>query len=241
MKKITINHTCVEQKWHKQKENTDLLLNAETLVLGSFNPHNPNGNNADFYYGRYSNFLWKVIAVLTNKDEQFYCNRLDRKIEAMQEYSFCFLDLISSIEVSTNTTDESITDHFLDQKIFSGYSDNVLFTTQTTFQNQKVQVKRNYNEEIGPILKNGKFKRVIHTLGNTTINQDLKTKPLEKNRKDSGFQGYWNKVIASSNTTTFIRESYSPSAYAIRKLGGENYNQLTKWIGSNLLNNIDKQ
>jgi hypothetical protein len=73
-------------------------------------------------------------------------------------------------------------------------------------------------------------------LGNTTINQDFKTKPLEKNRKDSGFQGFWKKVTASSNTTTFLRESYSPSAYAVRKLGSENYNQLKNWIQSTLLN-----
>jgi hypothetical protein len=236
MKKTTVNHTCIEQKWHEKKEISDLLFNAETLVLGSFNPHNPNGNNADFYYGRCSNFLWKVIAELTQKDEQFYCNRLDRKIEAMQEYSFCFLDLISSIEVSTNSTDESLIDRFLNQKIFSGYSDNVLFTSNTSFENDEVQVIRNYNQQIEDVLYNGKFQKVIHTLGNSTINQDFVTKPIEKNRKESGFQGYWNKLIESSNTNTFIRESYSPSAYAVRKLGSENYKQLTKWIGFNLLN-----
>jgi hypothetical protein len=237
MKKKTINHTSVEQKWHEKKEILDLQLNAKVLVIGSFNPHNPNGNNTDFYYGRCSNFLWKVIAELTQKDEQFYCNRLDRKIETMQEHSFCFLDLISSIEISSNSADEGLVDRFLNQKIFSGYSDNVLFTTETTFENEKIQVIRNYNQQIEDVLSKGKFHRVIHTLGNISINQDFVTKPIEKNKKDSGFQGSWNKIIASSNTTAFIRESYSPSAYAVRKLGRENYNQLTNWIQSNLLNN----
>lgn len=237
MKKTTINHTSVEQKWHEKKEILDLLLNAKVLVIGSFNPHNPNGNNADFYYGRCSNFLWKVIAELTQKDEQFYCNRLDRKIETMKEHSFCFLDLILSIEISSNSADEGLVDRFLNQKIFSGYSDNVLFTTDTTFENEKIQVIRNYNQQIEDVLSKGKFHRVIHTLGNTTINQNFITKPIEKNKKDLGFQGFWNKIIASSSTTAFISESYSPSAYAVKKLGKENYNQLTNWIQSNILNN----
>lgn len=235
MKKITVNHTSIEQKWHERKEISDLLLNAKTLVLGSFNPHNQNGNNADFYYGRCSNFLWKVIAELKNENEQFYCNRLDRKIETMKEHSFIFLDLISSIEISSNSANDELINLFLDKKIYSGYSDNVLFTTSTTFQNQKVQVIRNYNENIIEVLKQGNVKSVIHTLGNTTINPNFKTKPIEKNLKDLGFQGFWNKITNSD--TSFIRESYSPSAYAVRKLGGKNYSNLKNWISSNLLNN----
>jgi hypothetical protein len=237
MKKITVNHTSIEQKWHERKDISDLLLNAKTLVIGSFNPHNPNGNNADFYYGRCSNFLWKVIAELNNQNEQFYCNRLDRKIETMKEHSFIFLDLISSIEISSNSAEDELINLFLDKKIYSGYSDNVLFTTSTTFQNQKVQVIRNYNEQIIDVLQKGNVKRVIHTLGNTTINQNFKTNPIEKKLKESGLQGFWNKISKSNNDISFLRESYSPSAYAVRKLGDKNYNNLKNWISTNLLNN----
>jgi hypothetical protein len=235
MKKITVNHSRIEQKWHDNKEISELLLNAKTLVLGSFNPHNPNGNNTDFYYGRCSNFLWKVIAELNNQNEQFYCNRLDRKIETMKEHSFIFLDLISSIEISSNN--DEIIQRFLDKKIYSGYSDNVLFTTSTTFQNQNVQVIRKYNEQIIEVLKKGKVNKVIHTLGNATINQDFITKPIERKLKDSGFQGFWNKIINSNNDNSFMRESYSPSAYAVRKLGDKNFSDLKNWILTNLLNN----
>jgi hypothetical protein len=118
MKKITVNHTSIEQKWHITKEISSLQLNAKTLVIGSFNPHNPIGSNTDFYYGRCSNYLWKVIAELKNQNEQYYCNRLDRKIETMGEHSFIFLDLISSIEISSNLADAEIMNLFLDKKIF---------------------------------------------------------------------------------------------------------------------------
>ena len=234
MKKTTINHTSVEQKWHENKEILNLLESAKTLVLGSFNPHNPAGNNSDFYYGRCSNFLWKLIAELKGEDEQFYCNRIDRKIKTMEEHSFCFLDVISSIEISLNN-DEFI-EMFMKEKIFSGYSDNVLFTSNTTFKNQKVQVTRNYNQQIVDVLKKGKVERVIHTLGNTTINHNFITKPIEKKLRESGFQGFLNKLKNTNNAVEFIPESFSPSAYAVRKLGPENHREIKNWINVYLLN-----
>jgi hypothetical protein len=65
-------------------------------------------------------------------------------------------------------------------------------------------------------------------LGNSTINKDFKTKPSENKRKESVFQCFWNKIINTNNITTFISESYSPSAYVVKKLGDKNYNDLKK-------------
>lgn len=65
--------------------------NVKTLILGSFNPNNLN-NNTDYYYGRSSNYFWKVIADILNYNEDYFCGNLERKVEIMEKYGFCFLD-----------------------------------------------------------------------------------------------------------------------------------------------------
>jgi len=66
---MIIKHAAIEDKWLNEKV-TKLLYNSKTLVLGSFNPNNQ-GNNTDFYYGRCSNFFWKIIAEIEGRNEQF--------------------------------------------------------------------------------------------------------------------------------------------------------------------------
>jgi hypothetical protein len=227
MKNITINHTSIEQNLHVKKEISDLLLNAQTLVLGSFNPHNPNGNNADFYYGRGSNYFWPIIARLKELDEQYYSNSIERKITAMKEHSFCFTDIISKIEISGIEAED-----YACKKIFSGYSDQVLFTTNTIYQGSKIEVYRTYNQNVLEVLKNGKIQTVIHTMGNNRIDKYHKTKPKE--RGNYGFQNYWQQLRNSIPGVIFDSISFSPSAYAVR-VGGEKYLEtLTEWINNNL-------
>ena len=231
---MIIKHAAIEDNWLNEKV-TKLLYNSKTLVLGSFNPNNK-GNNTDFYYGRCSNFFWKVIADIEGKKEQYYCNSIKNKLEAMEKHSFCFLDLIDSIEISSENSDSNVIHDFVRNKIHNGYSDSVLFTSNTKYKNNNVEVKRTYNKLVLDVLKNGTIEKVIHTLGNSTIGKDFITKPVEKALGNEGFQGYWNSLMSSKNNIDFIRESYSPSAYAVRKLGAENYSNMKSWFETNLIN-----
>jgi hypothetical protein len=214
---------------------TKLLYNSNTLILGSFNPNNQ-GNNTDFYYGRCSNFFWKTIADIEGRNEQYYCNNIQNKFEAMEKHSFCFLDLIDSIEISSKSSDSNIVQDFVQNKIYTGYSDSVLLTSNTKYKNNTVGVKRTYNKLVLDVLKNGTFEKVIHTLGNSTISKDFITKPVEKSLGNEGFQGYWNALMNIKESIDFIRESYSPSAYAVRKLGAENYSNMKSWFETHLIN-----
>lgn len=57
-----IKHIALINNW----ENPELFGNSETLILGSFNPYNTfsEEKNSDYYYGRQTNHLWKIIASL---------------------------------------------------------------------------------------------------------------------------------------------------------------------------------
>ena len=50
---MIINHVAIVNGWDRK----EILENSETLILGSFNPFNPNGDNTDYYYGRCFNTL----------------------------------------------------------------------------------------------------------------------------------------------------------------------------------------
>ncbi len=231
---MIIKHAAIEDNWLNEKV-TKLLYNSKTLVLGSFNPNNQ-GNNTDFYYGRCSNYFWKVIADIEGKKEQYYCNSIQNKIEAMEKHSFCFLDLIDSIEISSKSSDSNIIKDFVQNKIYTGYSDSVLFTSNTSYRKNKVSVKRTYNKSVIDVLKNGTVKKVVHTLGNSTISKEFNTKPIEKAMGNEGFQGYWNSLLNSKKSIDFIEESYSPSAYAVRRLGEKNYSKMKSWFETHLIN-----
>jgi G:T/U-mismatch repair DNA glycosylase len=230
---MEIKHAAIENKW-LDEEFKNLLYNSKTLVLGSFNPHNPK-NNTDFYYGRCSNFFWKVIAQLDNKNEEYYCNNLQLKMEAMKEYSFCFLDLIDSIKISSTNSDSRTIADFVENKIYTGYSDSVLFTSKTKYKNTSIEIERTYNNLVLDVLDKGNITKVIHTLGNNTISKEFKTKPVENSLGEDGFQGYWNSIITPKKDIDFIKESFSPSAYAVRKSGPENYASMKTWFKNHII------
>lgn len=232
---ILVKHVSIHKQWNDSPEIKQLLETSQILVLGSFNPYNPNGNNTDFYYGRSSNYFWRIIAEIEGENEQYYFNSLPRKVETMKKYSFCFLDLIDSIEITSEKLDEKHIHDFVESKIYSGYSDSILFTSSTSYNKQKIFVKRNYNSQILDVLRNGKIKKVIHTLGNNTISKKSITKPVEKQLGKNGFQGFWKEIENSIESESLIPQSFSPSAYAVKRLGAQNYSNLKSWIKIHLL------
>ena len=228
-----INHAAKENNWLNDKVK-QLLYNSKKLVLGSFNPHNPN-SNTDFYYGRYSNFFWKIIAQIECKNELYYFNNLQKKIELMEQYSFCFLDLIDSIQISSTETDSCIIDDFIESKIYTGYSDSVLFTSNTKFNCHTLNIQRSYNKMVFDVLDNGNITKVVHTLGNSRISEQFRTKPVERAFNANGFSEYWNSIVNRNNNIDIVTKSYSPSAYCVRRLGTVNYESMKSWFLTHIL------
>lgn len=219
---MIIQHAAFANNWNS----IDFIKNALTIVLGSFNPNQPN-NNTDFYYGRNTNYFWPTIAYLEGRNHNFYFNNLVAKHEAMLKYKFCFFDVVQSIDVISDS--DNVLHDFVHSKIFSEFSDQVLFTTNTYYLNNPIKVVRNYNLDI---LNFSEGKKIIHTMGNNTIDLNCITKWKEKSLRDNGFQGFINQI--KNYSLSFNPISFSPSGYAV-KTGGADYQlKLSDWLKFNL-------
>ena len=228
---MIIRHAALENEWNTN----EILQNANKLILGSFNPFNINGDNADYYYGRYTNYFWKALAELNNLNPNIFFNNLDLKLEYMRSYRFCFLDVIDSIEIECEQNNQLIINDFINKKIYSEFSDQVLFTSRTLFQNNVITVNRTYNQSIIDLLQQGGIQRVIHTMGNNTIGIDFRTKWQENRLGANGFQGFINQ-IRNQNSINFTPQSFSPSGRAIKTGGPNYYTNLKDWLLNNILN-----
>lgn len=223
---MIVKHACYENNWF----NPIQLPEIKTLILGSFNPHNPINGNTDYYYGRESNFLWKEIALILGKSENFFQNSMKRKFEIMNEFNFGFLDVIGSIQIHHKTDDKISIQNFVNEHIFTNYFDSKLFTSH--HRNSGIKITRNYNLEILDIIHSKKVNKVIHTMGNNRISLDYVTQPLEKDFGSKGFQGFINLVRETG--VDFVKESYSPSGYAVNTGGADYRINLKKWLTDNL-------
>ena len=216
----TVNHQALKLKWPKPNE----FGNIKTLVLGSFNPYNPNEHKVDYYYGRDSNHFWKSIAELTGKNENYFLagdlnQRLERKKEVM-ENGFACMDVIDSIQVIH--PQETIVENYITTKIFSGFKDANIWVSNTKVDGaeKKLKLVRSYNEELIVFLKESKsIKRIISSMGNNRMGLG-RAEPLENPLGANGFNGYMHRIwsICEEKKIDFIFESVSPSDYAIKRL-----------------------
>ena len=92
--------------------------NLKTLILGSFNPNNE-GQNANYYYGRSSNYFWKAIGEILFENQIYYFNdnQLNNHLvyQTMEKHQFCFYDLIKLINVTG--VNEQHEENFINSKI----------------------------------------------------------------------------------------------------------------------------
>lgn len=229
---MIIQHLAIENEW----AGPEVVENPKTIILGSFNPFDPNINrNTDYYYGRSTNHFWKSIARNLNLHEDYFCNNCDRKFEVMNKYQFCFQDIIDSLNIKCEN--QAVLLHFINNKILAGYSDSTIFKSQTMFENEIITIRRNYNSRILEVLNNGTLNKIIHTMGNNRINQNLIVKPLENNLGLDGFSGFFQNIINNCNLNNIEINpiSFSPSGRAVNA-GDVNYrNNLDNWINDNLL------
>lgn len=206
---------------------------VKTLILGSFNPNNP-GHNTNYYYGRNSNFLWKAIGdVLFENQQHFLANNelnIELARETMEEYQFCFLDLIDNIEVTGQNFQH--VNQFLQENIFANFSDDKLFTTNANFLGNKINIQRNYNQHVLNFINENSPENILHTLGKNRISGNFITKPIEAGLGQIGFQGFINQIVQNCNY--FEPISYSPSGHAVNAGAPEYYNNLKNWLRINL-------
>ena len=184
-----------------------------TLIIGSFNPYNNSGSNPDYYYGRNSNYFWKIISkIKENNDDDYYTNseistedRLNRKKEALKNKFIC-LDLIKSIDV---IGEENDVDDFIKNNVFKNYFDSKIFTT--VHREKKVKVIRDYDtQRIVNTINSEKIKSVIHTLGGRI--KSGKTSPIELSKEIEIIQN-----VCNQNDIEFIFSSESPSQINVNR------------------------
>lgn len=223
---MIVNHVAIVQGWNTNEE---VFQNAQTLILGSFNPNQPDGNT-DYYYGRSTNYFWTAIEEIYGLPNNTFLESRPNKIEFMTQYKFCFLDVINSVEITSNDNNEIILNEFINNKIYAEFSDQILFTTTTNFQNNVISLTRIYNDDILNLLDEGNIKTVIHTMGNNRIGMNFGTNPQENGLHENGFQGFINKIRNHQTDVNFVPLSYSPGRRAVN-IGGPDYkNNLKNWL-----------
>lgn len=230
---MRVQHQALALNWL-----TPSALNGpRTLVIGSFNPCNPNDQSGlDYYYGRKKNHFWKSIARNIGQNEAYFFDAesgLNRKIEIMSG-NFCCLDAINSIDFECEDTE--ILNNYLNEKVFGEFFDSTIFTTTKRFQGVKIKQTRNYNNSILELLsETNTIQRVIHTMGNSRVSDFNNITPKERNVNPIGFREFIRQIIAICNEKRiyFDYNSFSPSQYAVNK-GATPIQNLDNWLRNSL-------
>ncbi|WP_026978215.1 hypothetical protein [Flavobacterium tegetincola] len=116
---MPVSHKFLNHNWENgfRAENAILktdLYKPEVLIIGTNNPSTPNGNYADFFYGR--NYFWTAFKNLVNGNynlqqrrmppngaPQFPLNpTIEEVFDLCKRFKFSFADLISSVLINQN-------------------------------------------------------------------------------------------------------------------------------------------
>lgn len=214
MPKKIIYHHSQKLEWITP----DQIADPHTLVLGSFNPFNKNGNNVDYYYGRENNFFWKVISQFMGyNEEDYFFNNPKRKLDVMHQ-RFCCLDMINSIEFSCDSIE--LLESYIADEVLSNFGDQKIWAQKAKTKNElgPIVLRRSYNQTILELLRESKsIKKVIHTMGRNMF-KNGSVSPKERNLGNEGFESFVNEIlqVCTKREIEFIYDSVSPSAYAIR-------------------------
>ena len=89
-------------------------LETETLIIGTFNPETE-GNEAEFFYGRSRNFLWRLLPTAFQETDLKHADRQE-KMAFIKKNKIDFIDLILQIEVD-NGQETNYLDSYIDSRI----------------------------------------------------------------------------------------------------------------------------
>lgn len=90
-----------------------ICKNTKIIILGSFHPNTI--NEADFFYGRGRNYLWRILPIIFNNSD-LKKEKIDKKKKFMSNFNIDFIDIIHEIKVENNII-KNYTDKYLDNKV----------------------------------------------------------------------------------------------------------------------------
>lgn len=91
-------------------------INPETeiLLLGTFNPDTP-ANDAEFFYGRKRNFLWRLLPLAFGETDLKSASTAD-KSAFIKKHKIDFIDLIEEVAVEPGQ-EANYSDGYIDSKV----------------------------------------------------------------------------------------------------------------------------
>ncbi len=119
---ITVKHRFLNHKINPK---------TETLIIGTFNPEIAE-NDAEFFYGRIRNYLWKLLPTAFGKPDLKGAAKKE-KLDFIKEYKIDFTDLIKEIRVEENQ-EANYSDSYIDNKVTQWKN---IITLIDTLQNLK--------------------------------------------------------------------------------------------------------
>lgn len=102
--------TAIRHKFLRHKINPE----TETLIVGTFNPE-AEKNDAEFFYGRKRNFLWRLLPIAIGFDDLKDKSK-NEKLKFIQQNRVDFIDLIAEVDVAVGE-ETNYEDKYLDDKV----------------------------------------------------------------------------------------------------------------------------
>ena len=87
---------------------------TQTLIIGTFNPETPQ-NEADFFYGRPQNHLWKLLPLAFGENSLKRAS-LEQKQQFIDKHHIGFVDLINGVAVEPGQ-EANYSDDYLDSRV----------------------------------------------------------------------------------------------------------------------------
>jgi len=101
----TIKHRFIDHKINSK---------TEILILGTFNPDTEK-NEAEFFYGRSKNYLWKLLPTAFGKND-LKKEPVSKKLTFIEQIKIDFIDLIEEIKVDEGQ-ETNYDDAFIDSRV----------------------------------------------------------------------------------------------------------------------------
>lgn len=207
------NHKFIE---YLNLENLD--FEPTTLIVGTFNPEWPAGNQAEWFYGRTArNYFWDVLPALCNEPGLRNTPLIQRPSiwkEFCVRNSIAITDLIRTIE----DADETIQEH---QNLLGGYNDIVLANNFNDFT---------FTDIIGLLQKNPTIRNVyLTTQAHIPFFNAIWEEVEQYCNQNQNY--HYNRLLTPSGGARFQMQGYQPANLVLNNnLGNFIYeNWLHEW------------
>ncbi len=119
-------------KFEKELSLKGISYKPTTLIVGTFNPSWPEGNYAEWFYGRTdNNYFWEVLPRVYG-EKSLLNSGSDKWKSFCEKHTIAITDLIACI----NDADEEDTDH---EELLGGYSDMAIANSFSKFETNHIK------------------------------------------------------------------------------------------------------